>query len=324
MAQLNPGLGLVGIGKQTAKGTPAASPAFGHGLYSGTLPHVERDVQIDEVTSGAAGDTSAFLASIIGASDYECPAYFGSAGLYLLAALGADAVTGAGPTYTHVITLALPRPYFTLWGSLSGIIQSLQDCKLDQLELTWKANEPLHFKPTWKGGALTMPATYVPGTAESGDSRWTPVGGTFQIDVVGSTLAAVLLTQGSIKINNNVDTPLCSGSITPADILEDKQQITISLSALVSDLAYWKEALTGTPTGTAPASVVAYGSFSVQFVNGTSTLTLACTNCPFNVDFPAVDAKNANREVTLTAQPTIASGGSTILTATVVNSVPSY
>ena len=37
MAQLNPALSLVGIAKQTAKGSAASAPTFGHGVYDGTL-----------------------------------------------------------------------------------------------------------------------------------------------------------------------------------------------------------------------------------------------------------------------------------------------
>ena len=323
MAQLNPALSLVGIAKQTAKGAAAAAPVFGHGVYDGTLANPERSVVVDPVTSAYAAATSAYLDSILGAASYSNPAYFGVIGMYLLAALGADAVVGSG-TFTHTLTLGRPLPYFTLWNSFSGVVQSVQDCKLDQMEISWKNNDPLKFAPQWKGGAPLLTGAFSPTTSESGDNRFTPVGGTFQLDVVGSTLAAVPMTAGSIKINNNVDQIVASGALTPNDVCEDLHELDISIDCLVSDLGMWKEALTGTPSGTTPATVLAYGGFSVQFVSGTNSLTLACTNCPFVVAFPAVDAKNASRMVTLTATPTIASGGSTVMTATLVNSVASY
>lgn len=323
MATMQSAIALVGVAKQTAKGSPAVQPVFQHGITDGSVLKVDITQDREEHTSGARFSPGVNRTEAIPGAEFTMRAHPKTIGLYLYAALGAINTTGAGP-YTHAITLGPDLPYLSLFGKQNTDMYRIPDAKIDQLSLSWSGNEPLECSVQALGCELDVQATWTPTVDDAIASYWTPVGGTFQLDIDGTTLAAAKVTGGEIQIANNAQPILLSGVITPDDVAVGAQTIDVSLEMTPADLADWRTVVTGSPAGANVQGTPVYGSFSVVFVNGTDTLTIACTRVPFLIDFP--DADPAGGALTITAaglvvQPT---AGTTPITATVVNGQTSY
>lgn len=323
MTTMQSAIALVGVAKQTAKGAAAAQPTFQHGITDGSVLKVDVTQDREEHTSGSRFSPGVNRTEAIPGAEFTMRAHPKTLGLYLYAALGAISTTGAGP-YTHTITLGADLPYLSLFGKQNTDLYRIPDCKIDQLSLSWSGNEPLEVSLQALGCELDVQGTWTPTTDEALASYWTPVGGTFQLDIDGTTLAAAPITGGEIQIANNAQPIMLSGVITPDDIAVGAQTIDVSLEMTPANLNDWRTVVTGSTGGTDVSGTPVYGSFSVAFVNGTDTLTIACTRVPFLIDFP--DADPAGGALTITAaglvvQPT---AGTTPITATVVNGHTSY
>lgn len=319
-------LAQVGIAKQASKGTAASNPTFAHGLTNGAVMTVEVSQDAEERTSGARASVGVNRMSVIPGIDLTMRAHPKSVGLYALGALGTDAVTGVGP-YTHALTLADALPYLTMFGKLGANIYKVQDVKLDSLEFSWSANEPLEMKASGTGTTITYTgATFTPATDETigTDAAYYAASvGTFQLDTTTGTPATANITGGSVKVSNNVDAMIYSGTITPADVFEGRQDLECSFDLVVDDLNYWRSILTGSTGGTTASAAPAYGSFSVGFTSGTNSLTLAATKVAFVTDFPDADPAGGPVKITLSGVIVRPSSGSP-LTITAVNGVATY
>jgi hypothetical protein len=322
MGSIQSAIALVGIAKQTAKGSAAAQPTYAHGITDGAVSKLDISQDREERTSGTRFAPAVNRTEAQPAADYTCRAHPRTLPLYLYAALGSIATTGAGP-YTHVITTGADLPYLSLFGKIGAEILRVPDAKLDELKLSWSGNEPLEVAVTAIGCEVDPQATWTPTTDDSQAAYWTPVGGTFQLDIDGTTLAAAPVTGGDVTISNSAAPIFVSGVITPNDIAVGVQTVDVTLEMTPADLADWRTIVTGTPAGTNVQGVPVYGSFSIQFANGADTLTIACTRVAFLMDFPDADAGGGAVTVTASGQVVLPAAGSP-LTATVVNTITSY
>jgi hypothetical protein len=318
-------LALVGAAKQSVKGTAITTATFGHGLTDGAIMSVEVDQSIEEHTSGTRTSGDVNRTAITAGVDFTCRAHPRSIGLWAFGALGGIASTGAGP-YTHTITSASDLPYLTTFGTLAGNYFRVQDVKVDSLGFSWSGNDPLEVAVSGMGTQLSiLGANYTTTNDESTAAYFTPVGGTFSVDVDGAsgTAATAKINSGEVTISNNADSVMVSGTIYPDDIIVGRQEVECSFEVTPDDLNLWRTIVTGTSGGSSVSSSVLYGTFSCQFVNGTNTLTLASTRVAFTCDFP--DADPAGGTITLTlAGLAVSNAGATPLTATLVNSQASY
>lgn len=317
-------LALVGAAKQTAKGSPGASPTFSHGITDGSVMTVEVQQELESRTSGTRFAPAVNRTGIMPGMEFTCRAHAASAGLWLYGALGAVATTGSAPNFSHAITLGSDLPYLTAFGKLESSIYVVEDLKVDTLELSWSENDPVEMAVSGMGCDIDLAGTFTPGTSDEFATYMRPAGGTFQIDIDGSTLAAAQVTAGSVSIANNLTPVMLSGRLTPGDVFPGQQAIEVSLDVTPDNLADWRTILTGTSNGTTVSAAPIYGSFSVQFTDGTKTLTLAAGRVAFTTEFPAANADGGPITLSLAGLVVLGATGGTAFTATLTNGVASY
>jgi hypothetical protein len=323
MTTMQSAIALVGVAKQTAKGTAAAQPVFAHGITDGAIMSLDITQDLEEHTSATRFSPGVNRTEAQPGAEFTCRAHPKTLGLYLYAALGAISTSGAGP-YVHVITLGSDLPYLSLFGKMGSEMYRVPDAKVDELKLSWSGNEPLEIALSLLGCEVDVQATWTPTTDESIASYWTPVGGTYQLDIDGTTLAAAPITGGEISIANSAEPVFLSGLITPDDIVVGKQAVDVTLEMTPPNLRDWQTVVTGTSAGTSVSGVPVYGSFSVTFVNGADTLVVACTRVPFLIDFPDSDPAGGAVTVTAVGQVVLPTAGTTPITATVTNTQTTY
>lgn len=312
----------IGAAKQSGKGTAAASPTFAHGITDGAVLSLDITQDADERTSGSLGLSDVNRTAAMPGAGFTCRAHPKSVGLYLYAALGAKAVTGAGP-YTHTLTPADSLPYLTLFGKLDAQLTQVTDFKVDSLTLSFSENDPLEVQVEGMGTALAFPGSFSPSVDDTAASYFTAVGGTFLLDTDSATPAAARITAGEIAVANGLEGIMASGSILPDDLFNSQREVTCSFDIVPDNLNHWRTIATGSNSGAGVSSSVPYGSFSVSFVNGTDTLTLVATRVAFTCDFPDADAGGGPVSITLAGLVLKPSGGAQ-LTATLVNAQASY
>lgn len=315
-------LATVGIAKQTAKGTIATNPTFGHGVTGGQMVSMQIDQALEERTSSARFAPNANRTGATPGFSFGTRLFSASAGLYLFGASGTKTVTGTSP-YTHTITLGDDLPYLTIFGKLESTIWAVQDAKISDVELSWSENDPLEMQVSGMGTAIAWAPTFAATTDESRLAYMLPVGGTFQLSTTSATPAAARITAGSIKISNKLDAIFKSGTITPDDLWTGQQEVSVSLTVIPDDTLLWRSIVTGTTSGTSVNTTPPFGSFSVSFANGSDTLTVAATRVAFMTDFPEAKPSGGAIELQLEGLVTLPSSGSP-LTVTLVNTTASY
>lgn len=318
-------LAQVGVAKQSGKGSAAAAPTYGHGITNGAVMTMEVSQDVEEQTSGARASKAVNRNSVIPGMDLTCRAHPKVVGLYAYAAMGAVSTSGTGP-YVHAVTLADSLPYLSAWGKLGSSIYKVQDFKVDSLGFTWSAAEALEMKVSGMGTIADFAASFSPTNDLSigTDAKYFRASsGTFKLDVDSATPATANITAGDVTIANNLSTIIASGSVSPADVFEGRQDVECSFDVVVENLDDWRTIVTGTSSGTTASAEPIYGSFEVEFTNGTDKLKLAATKVAFLCDFP--DADPAGGPVTLTFSGiAVRPDSGSIITLTVTNGVTSY
>lgn len=315
----------VGVAKQSGKGSVAAAPTFAHGVTDGAVLNVDVQQSLDDLTGGSRAGVNVTRSGVMSGIEFSTRAFASSVGLWLFGALGAKAVTGSGP-YTHTFTPATSDvPYLTGFGVLDNNIYSVQDYKVDEFSVSFDGPAPVTVAVSGMGTVLGFPVSFSPTTDESYSTAMRPVGGTFSIDVDGAsgTSATARVTAGEVTISNNLDPIMLATSITPDDNMVGRMEVSCSFDIIPDDLAIWRTIVTGSSAGTTAASSPLFGTFSIQFTDGTSTLTLAASKVAFVCDFPSADP--AGGAVTLSLEGiAVQPESGQIVTATLVNSTATY
>ena len=315
-----------GIAKQSAKGTLAANPTFAHGVSGGQQISVEPAQSPLEVTSGKRAATNVIREGVKNGGNIESPAYLKSLGLYLLGALGTDTVTGTGP-YVHTFSTG-DLPYLSLFSKgIGATIQAIRDCKVDELTLKWDGSKPVELSVKFQGTVFSYPATFNAGTDESGsESFLVPLGGSFQLDTLGSTLVSARVTKGELTIKNNVDTIDPAASIESDDVFEGIQEHELKLTIVPDDLAEFRKVVTGSANGSSVSATVPVGSVALTFKEnaGTGSLSVTGSKVAFMTKFPDADPKGGAVELELSGIAVVPTGGTSPLTYALTNAQASY
>lgn len=315
-------LSLVGVAKQASKGSAASNPTFVHGITDGAVVTVDIAQERESHTSGSLTASDVNRTAIMPGFGYSARAHSKSVGLYLYAALGAVSTSGS-TTYTHVITPASTLPYLTTFGQMGGSNYAVTNSRVAECSIAWEDNNPVTLAVSGMGTAINLGPTFSGTTDDTYASYFTAVGGTFTLDVESSTPASAKIKSGSISINNNLDAVTVSGSITPDDVFNARREIESSFTIVPDDVTDWRAILTGTTSGTTVSGSPIYGSFSVQFTNGTDTLTIASSRVAFTAEFPSASADGGPVEIAL-AGIVLKPSASNEITATLVNTQASY
>ncbi len=320
---------FIGLAKQTAKGTPAASPVYGFGVLGGGALVAGVEQENDEITYSGDQRISPDenRLGINPGINIRTRCYPRTAGLLLYAALGAIADAGAGP-YTHTITPALNLPYLTAWTKFAGEYHQLTDCLINQLTISWTERQPLEVEMELLAIGLTFDvANWVPSltTDESGASKFGPVGGVFKVDPAdGANPAEGKVTGGRISINNNLVPIPLSKSLYPDDLYPGQQEIECEINTMPDDLTLWRKAITGTGAGASVSATPVFGGFDLKCsIDANTYLQLVATKTAFTPDYPEADPGGGPIELVLPGrvkQPTVGDA----LTVTLKNTVASY
>ena len=134
---------FVKAGEETTYGASASTPVSTR-CYSMSLACVqERSRKTDLSTSNGAFSQSFFDGFKVCSGGITIPALYEGAGLYLKAALGDVATTGAGPTYTHTYTAdTTDLPSLTIQAQRgSGSVEEFKGGLISQLTLNANAGE---------------------------------------------------------------------------------------------------------------------------------------------------------------------------------------
>lgn len=318
-------LAQVGVAKQTAKGAAAANPTFAHGITDGAVLTVEISQDAEEQTSGARASKAVNRTGVMPGMDFTGRAHPRVVGLYALGALGAVTTTGAGP-YVHTVTLADALPYLSAFGKLGSNTYKVQDFKVDSLSFSWSNNEAVEMAVSGMGTIIDFAATFVPGTdlTIGADAKYFRASsGTFKLDVDSSTPVTAPIQAGEITIANNLSAVQTSGSISPSDVFEGRTDVECSFDVVVENLTDWRTIVTGTGSGTTATDAPVYGSFEINFTNGTDALKLTATKVAFLCDFP--DADPAGGPVVLTfAGIAVRPDSGSLITVELTNGVATY
>jgi len=312
-----------GISKQTAKGAPAAAATFGMGVRGGSVLMVDVQQENDGITFSSRVSAYDNRLGIVPGASIQTRLWPRSAGLLLYGALGSISTSGAGP-YTHTITPGATLPYLTAFAQLDTEYHKVADCKINTLELTWSERSPVEVTYELMGITYTgYTGSYTVTNDESGQSRFIPPGGVFQVDTNSGTPATAKIVGGSITINNNLVPIPLSAAIVPDDVFEAEASLEVELRLMPTDTTEWRKIVTGTAGGTAPTGVEIYGSFSEKFtIDASNDLTILGTRTAFLADYPEADPSGGPAELTLSGRIKKPAGAA--LTATLINSVVSY
>lgn len=238
--------------------------------------------------------------------------------------LAGGAAAGGGGAYTHVITLGDALPYFTVFDKKGDdSLHAVKDCKIDEVEIEWKENEPLSLKAKFVGGAWSVPLTFTPTVDESETTDYfTPVGGSFSYDLDSDTPVLANILGGKVTIRRSTKAKFFCGSIEAGIVCEGGCEVETSLTVIPDDMGLWRTALTGAVDGTEIDGDPLYGSFEHEFIRGDDSLTIAGGRTAFLCDMPTAEPDGGAAEVELAGIAYRVDG--TPITATLVNAQASY
>jgi hypothetical protein len=320
-------LALAYIGLQASKGSAASAPFVAFPVTGGKVFNHDITQDLVELTGTSPGRGAADRTMIVPGASLPTLAFTKSIGQSLYAALGGYAVTGSGP-YAHVFTAAVePLPWHTLWGRYGSDYVRILNAKCDTLTIAFDGAGLATVEQTWMGTTSLWADT--PSAATHDDTGPAPTalragGGTFQLDVDGTSLATYCIRSGSVAISRNMTPDTCAASITPDDHTSGIVDVTWSLTIVpASTLVDVRNVVTGTPAGTAPSSAPVYGAASITLTDGTSTLVLASNRIDYLTETPDADPAGGTTELVLEGRALAIAGGQQ-LTATLTNTVPDF
>ena len=151
---------------------------------------------------------------------------------------------------------------------------------------------------------------------------FTPVGGSFKLDLDSATPAVVPIKAGKIAIKRSIDPRYFSGAIEAQDTWEGACDVEVGLTVVPDDTTWWRTLITGAVGGASVQTTPVYGSFEVTFVKGADSLKLAASNVAFLCDLPEADPEGGAAESELSGICYRSAG--TPITATLINTQVSY
>ena len=318
---------VVGFAKQSAKGTIAANPTFTHGLTGGSPLVVDSQQSALDVTSSKRVQNNVYRDTVKNGANIQALCYLKTFGAYLLAAIGADTVTGAGP-YVHTYSTN-DLLYFTVFvKGVDGTIEAVKDCKLDELGLKWDGSKPVEMTAKFMGTNFSYPATFVATVnEENSESFLTPLGGAFTIDPIGSTLVAATVVGGELTIKNNLSPVDPSATVEASDQWEGVQEHSLKLTVIPDDLLAFRKTVTGAGAGTAASVTAPLGSVSLTFKEnaaGTGGLVVTGSKIAFLTAFPDADPKGGPIQVELAGLAVLPTAGTAPLVYVLTNGQTAY
>lgn len=231
----------IGFALQTAKGVAASAATHRSPLVAGTyLPR--RVLAEDPSSTTSALGTGSYPERIAALGDPTWVVRPKMLGLLLYGALGAKAVSGAGP-YLHTFTIGATLPWLTAWSMLGDeLFARVADTKVRSLELAARA-----------GGLLTATASLA---GLGSTSRDTPQAVALERTdaFVHADAAGALLVEGvAVAAIEDVRVSITTGAeiadtLVGPDIRDGRMSIRIRTIQTIEDVALWNRLHYGDPT----------------------------------------------------------------------------
>ncbi len=311
------------LGAQSALGTAAVHGLNKFGVTEGSAVKADVNEQFLDTTWSTRLAEGFERLSIMPGAEFGFVATRELVGQMLFAALGADAVTGSGAPYTHVITEAEPLTYHTFFGRDNADYFIVQDCLVDQIEFSFEGVSALKGKATLKGTTVADSAT--PWTTTGSDERvqsgyFTMAGGAFTIDTVSAAI-----TKGTITLKNNLKPIQPAFDVAPIDYMPGRLELEYSFTVMPNDFGEWRKVVYGSASlpETTMSGVPHYGAFHTLWNAGADTLTLDAPQVRTMVAFPEADVEGGPVELEVTGSTAIDIGGQAI-TWTLLNETALY
>ncbi|MHB8573540.1 MAG: phage tail tube protein [Candidatus Dormibacteria bacterium] len=251
-----------GFGKESTWGTGVA-PTFGMAI-TGPKPKDDIKALYDDGLRGSPAKDFAYFPGVRQAMfDGDSLYYPDDTPNLLMAILGTDAVTGAGP-YTHALTAALTPPSYTIsdfLGITGSNSRQYAGCYLSELSFKWATDADLKVSFKWGGKASTLIAqpteAYTALTAVAGWQAALTLGGSSDTRLIDAEVTIKRQLEAVWGANNSQDPT----AFVPGP-LEVSGKLTVAPDDF-TEYAYY----TGNTQPTA----------SILFTAGANTLTLQMT-----------------------------------------------
>jgi len=310
--------------KQTAKGTPATvatATTYKNAFTGGNIGPVRQIDNLSETDANRDRGVSYVVASGVEGS----PEFYvrdASIGAYLFWALGADAVTGTMPNFTHTLTPANTLPYVTFWRDIGDtLFEQYADCKVSTLTISAEAGAPLTATAGIQGLQSTR-LTTDPSTTPAIALQSSQVYNFNNATVTLSGGATALVRSFELTIENNI-TRQQTDDVIPLDVVEGVREVTLSFDLIFSTLNEYNSFHYGSSAGTAISANVYTTSAVFDFSLG------ANNDIAFNLpsiayeEFP-VEPNAGGDPVVSSIRASAQRGGSPVVTATVKNQIATY
>lgn len=323
------GLYLLGaLGTDTVTG----SGPYVHTYSTGDLPYLSvfakgidstnegiRDCKVDELTLKWEGSRPVDLTVKLNGTVFSYPATF------LPAAVNISSIAYSTPnaTYTtatnHGLTVGQA---VTIAGTTATGNSGVFTVATVPTTTTFTIQNGLGVAQAGAAGTVTAA-----GDETASESFLVPVGGTFQVDVSGSTLATARVVGGELTIKNNLSGIEPSANIERDDNYEGVQEHMLKLTIVPDNLAEFRKTVTGAVAGTSVAVAAPTGSVSLVFKENNSAagqLSVTGSKVAFLTAFPDADAKGGPVQIELAGIAVVPVGGTTPLTYALTNAQPTY
>lgn len=311
--------------KQTVKGTPATvavASAYKMPLSGGNIgPTRATDNLAETDASRDRGVTYAQSGGVEGSPEFYVRD--ASIGFWLWAGLGADAVTGTMPNFTHAITPANLLPYITTWRDVGDVLwEQYLDCKVGTLTIGAEAGQPLTCTAAIQGTKstrlTTSPDTATPVAIQSG-----PVYNFNNATVTLSGGVTAYVRSFELTIENNL-TAQQTDDFFMFDIYEGSREVSLTFDLIFDTLTEYNQFHYGGAAGVNQSSSI-YNTSALFSFAGSGANNQIDFNLPSiaYTDFP-VEPSAAGDPVVVSVAAAAQRSGSPVVTATVKNQVASY
>lgn len=250
MAGVAGNLAWLGVGRQAAKDTAAATPIAKHPLTGGTISP-KRPIERLEETDASRDQGIAYVQSYGAEGSPEFYARDDSSVIHLLGVLGALNTSGS-TNYTHTITPANALPYMTFWRDIgAGVLkEAAKNCLYNSLTIKGEAGGPLTITADIQGTLVTQIATHpvaMPANPEADAPFYYSQGA---ITLGGGTSRQ--LKSFELTINNNLTQQL-TDDLEPLDIVPGKREVSLSFDYIFENLAEYNKFHYGGASPSLPA-----------------------------------------------------------------------
>jgi hypothetical protein len=262
MAGLRGNVATLALGKQSAKGTPLATPTDVYAFSGGSINPSHSTDQLSE-TDATRNQGATFVQQT--GTEGSPEVYARDAGMHhiLEGVLGTKVTTGA-TNYVHTLTPANALPYYTFWRTIDGTLwERFQDTMFSEVTISADTAGPLTAALSLQG----LAATQITSDPTGG---WPAVlaGSVYNFNEATVTLsggATTLVSNFELTITNNVTVQQTDDSI-PIDVVPGTFEVTLGFDMIFSDLVQYKAFHYG--GGTAQVNTIYTTSADFLFTKG--------------------------------------------------------